>query len=102
MPLAFVLGAVLVIGLRTGMGFETAGFDALVPGSDDFFAFGHDELQVLITVWTIVVPLAFLAALGASTTGRTGSRGGRRGRRTTRVTARAAGRTTSASTPTTR
>src|SRR5687768_11592165 len=64
MPLAFVLGAVLVIGLRTAMGFETAGFDALVPGSGDFFAFGADELQVLITVWTIVVPLAFLAALG--------------------------------------
>ena len=63
MPLAFLLGAVLVIGLRLAMGFETAGFGALVPDSG-FLSVGDDELQVLITVWTVVVPLAFLAALG--------------------------------------
>jgi cytochrome c oxidase subunit 1 len=63
MPLAFVLGAVLVFGLRLAMGLETAGFGALVPDSG-FLSVGQDELQVLITVWTVVVPLAFLAALG--------------------------------------
>jgi len=47
MPLAWGLGTLLVIGVRSAMGFEPLW-----------------ELQVLIVVWTIVVPLAFLAALG--------------------------------------
>jgi cytochrome c oxidase subunit I len=63
LPLSFVLAAVLVIGVRLAMGFETAGFGTLVPDGD-FLSVGATELQVLITVWTVVVPLAFLAAIG--------------------------------------
>jgi cytochrome c oxidase subunit 1 len=63
LPLSFVLGAVLVIGLRLAMGFESAGFGTLVPDRD-FLSVSAAELQVLITVWTVVCPFAFLAALG--------------------------------------
>jgi cytochrome c oxidase subunit I len=63
LPLSFVLGAVLVLGLRLAMGFESAGFGALVPDRD-FLSVPAAELQVLITVWTVVCPFAFLAALG--------------------------------------
>jgi cytochrome c oxidase subunit I len=47
MPLAWALGTLLVIGARSAMGFEPLW-----------------ELPVLIVVWTVVVPLAFLAGLG--------------------------------------
>jgi cytochrome c oxidase subunit 1 len=63
MPLSFVLGAVLVIGLRLAMGFDSAGFGALVPDRD-FLSVPAAELQVLITAWTVVCPLTFLVALG--------------------------------------
>jgi cytochrome c oxidase subunit I len=63
LPLSFVLGAVLVIGLRLAMGFDSAGFGALVPDRD-FLSVPASELQVLITVWTVVCPLTFLVALG--------------------------------------
>ena len=45
MPLAWGLGTLLVIGVRSAMGFEPLW-----------------ELQVLIVVWTIVVPLAFTSS----------------------------------------
>jgi cytochrome c oxidase subunit 1 len=63
LPLSFVLGAALVIGLRLAMGFDSAGFGALVPDRD-FLSVPASELQVLITVWTVVCPLTFLVALG--------------------------------------
>jgi cytochrome c oxidase subunit I len=47
LPIAWALGTLLVIGARSAMGFEPLW-----------------ELPVLIVVWTIVVPLGFLAALG--------------------------------------
>jgi len=47
MPLAWALGTLLVLGARSAMGFEPLW-----------------ELPVLIVVWTVVVPLAFLAGLG--------------------------------------
>jgi cytochrome c oxidase subunit I len=63
LPLSFLLGAVLVIGLRLAMGFDSAGFGALVPDRD-FLSVPVSELQVLIVVWTVVCPLTFLVALG--------------------------------------
>ena len=47
MPLGWVLGTLLVIGARSAMGFDPLW-----------------EVPVLIVVWTVVVPLAFLAGLG--------------------------------------
>ena len=47
MPLGWALGTLLVLGARSAMGFEPLW-----------------ELPVLIVVWTVVVPLAFLAGLG--------------------------------------
>ena len=47
MPLGWALGTLLVIGARSAMGFEPLW-----------------ELPVLIVVWTVVIPLAFLAGLG--------------------------------------
>jgi cytochrome c oxidase subunit 1 len=62
-PLVFVLSTLAVIGARRLLGYESAGFEALVPGSG-FFEFGAVEFQVLVATWTVVVPLAFLAAIG--------------------------------------
>jgi cytochrome c oxidase subunit 1 len=64
MPLVFVVNAVFAIAARKALGYETAGFSALNPFGDDFFAFGTVELQVLIVSWLVTVPLAFLVALG--------------------------------------
>ena len=47
MPLGWALGTLLALGARSAMGFEPLW-----------------ELPVLIVVWTVVVPLAFLAGLG--------------------------------------
>jgi cytochrome c oxidase subunit 1 len=47
MPLSFGLATALVLGARAAMGFHPLW-----------------ELQVLIATWTIIVPLAFLAAIG--------------------------------------
>ena len=70
-PLAFAATAVLVIGLRvafrSAQGAEkwhTAGFGALNPASGNFFSFPAVELQVLIVAWLVIVPLAFLVAIG--------------------------------------
>jgi cytochrome c oxidase subunit I len=63
-PLSFILSALLVLGARAALGYETAGFGALNPFGDDFFEFGTVELQVLIVVWLVVVPLGFLAGIG--------------------------------------
>jgi cytochrome c oxidase subunit 1 len=63
-PLAFLLSIVLVIGLRVALGYETAGWEVLNPFSDSFFQFAPADLQPLIVAWTVIVPLAFLAALG--------------------------------------
>jgi cytochrome c oxidase subunit I len=63
-PLSFVLSAVFVLAARGALGYETTGFSALNPFSDDFFEFGTVELQVLIVVWLVVVPIAFLAGIG--------------------------------------
>jgi cytochrome c oxidase subunit I len=63
-PLAFLFSIVLVIGLRLAFGYETAGWDVLNPFSGSFFQFAPADLQPLIVAWTVIVPLAFLAALG--------------------------------------
>jgi cytochrome c oxidase subunit I len=63
-PLSFILSALLVLGARAALGYETAGFGALNPFGDHFFEFGTVELQVLIVVWLVVVPLGFLAGIG--------------------------------------
>jgi cytochrome c oxidase subunit 1 len=47
MPLGWVLGTLLVIGARAALGFDPLW-----------------EIPVLIVVWTVVVPLAFLAGIG--------------------------------------
>ena len=62
-PLMFVLSAMLVLGARRLLGFDSAGFESLIPNAD-FMQYGPGELQVLVTVWLVVVPLAFLAAIG--------------------------------------
>src|SRR5687768_5736294 len=62
-PVTFVLSAVLTLGARRLLGFESAGLESLVPNAD-FMQYGPDELQVLVTVWLVVVPLTFLAAIG--------------------------------------
>ena len=64
LPLSFLFATVLVLGLRLALGYETAGWDALNPFSDTFFHFAQGDLQPLIVAWTVIVPLAFLAALG--------------------------------------
>jgi cytochrome c oxidase subunit 1 len=64
LPLSFLLATVLVIGLRLALGYETAGWDALNPFGDSFFHFAQADLQPLIVAWTVIVPLAFLAAIG--------------------------------------
>ncbi len=63
-PLSFILSALLVLGARAALGYETAGFGALNPFGDNFFEFGTVEFQVLIVVWLVVVPLGFLAGIG--------------------------------------
>jgi cytochrome c oxidase subunit I len=62
-PLTFVLSSVLTLGARRLLGFESAGLESLVPNAD-FMEYGSGELQVLVTVWLVVVPLAFLVAIG--------------------------------------
>jgi cytochrome c oxidase subunit I len=64
LPLAFLLATILVIGLRLALDYETAGWDALNPFSDSFFHFAQADMQPLIVAWTVIVPLAFLAAIG--------------------------------------
>jgi cytochrome c oxidase subunit 1 len=64
MPLSFVLGLLLVLAARRALGYETAGFGTLNPAGDHFFQYGAVELQVLVVTWLVVVPLAFLAAIG--------------------------------------
>jgi hypothetical protein len=56
-PLSFILSALLVLGARAALGYESAGFGALNPFGDNFFEFGNTELQVLVVVWLVVVPL---------------------------------------------
>jgi cytochrome c oxidase subunit I len=63
-PLSFVLGLLLVLAARRGLGYETAGFGTLNPAGDHFFQYGAVELQVLVVTWLVVVPLAFLTAIG--------------------------------------
>jgi cytochrome c oxidase subunit 1 len=63
-PLSFILSALLVLGARAALGYETGGFGALNPFGDNFFEFGTVELQVLIVVWLVVVPLGFLVGIG--------------------------------------
>jgi hypothetical protein len=70
-PLAFAFTAVLVVGLRVAFRaaqgadkWHTAGFGSLNPASGNFFSFPPVELQVLIVAWLVVVPLAFLVAIG--------------------------------------
>jgi cytochrome c oxidase subunit 1 len=62
-PLTFVLSTVLTLGARRLLGFESAGLESLVPNTD-FMQYGQAELQVLVTVWLVVVSLAFLVAIG--------------------------------------
>src|ERR671915_1205285 len=62
-PLSFLLSTFLTLGARRLLGFESAGLESLVPNAD-FMQYGPAELQVLVTVWLVVVPLAFLAAIG--------------------------------------
>jgi hypothetical protein len=102
MPLAFVVSAVFVLAARKALGYESAGLGALGPFGENFFAFTQAELQVLIVTWLVVVPLAFLAGLGGFDYWAYWSRAGQPVRRTTPATAPGRGRTTSASTPTTR
>jgi cytochrome c oxidase subunit I len=64
MPLSFLLGLLLVLAARRALGYETAGFGALNPAGDHFFQYGAVELQVLVVTWLVVVPLAFLTAIG--------------------------------------
>jgi cytochrome c oxidase subunit I len=63
-PLSFVLGLLLVLAARRALGYETAGFGTLNPAGDHFFQYGAVELQVLVVTWLVVVPLAFLTAIG--------------------------------------
>src|SRR5918992_785326 len=63
LPLSFFLSTVLTLGGRRLLGFESAGLESLVPNAD-FMQYGEVELQVLVTVWLVVVPLAFLVAIG--------------------------------------
>ena len=72
-PLSFVLATLLVIGCRAWLDYHPL-----------------NEFQVLLTAWMIITPLGFLIGIGG------------RARTTTPTMARAAGRTTSGSTPTTR
>jgi cytochrome c oxidase subunit 1 len=53
-----------VLGARAALGYESAGFGALNPFGDNFFEFGNTELQVLVVVWLVVVPLGFLVGIG--------------------------------------
>jgi cytochrome c oxidase subunit 1 len=62
-PLSFLLSTVLTIGARRLLGFESAGLESLVPNAD-FMEYSQGELQVLVTVWLVVVALAFLVAIG--------------------------------------
>jgi cytochrome c oxidase subunit I len=68
-PLAFVLVPVVVIALRHWLGYPSSPFSVFNPWDDsglneDFWQFAREDLQPLITTWTVVVPLAFLVALG--------------------------------------
>jgi cytochrome c oxidase subunit I len=63
-PLSFVFSALLVLGARAALGYPSAGLGALNPFGDNFFEFGAVELQVLVVVWLVVVPLGFLAGIG--------------------------------------
>jgi cytochrome c oxidase subunit I len=63
LPFSFLLSTVLTLGARRLLGFESAGLESLVPNAD-FMQYGQAELQVLVTVWLVVVPLAFLVAIG--------------------------------------
>jgi cytochrome c oxidase subunit I len=68
-PLAFVLTPVLVLAARHGLGYPASPFSVLNPLddsglNDDFWRFARQDLQPLITVWTVLVPISFLAALG--------------------------------------
>src|SRR5918999_2300244 len=68
-PLAFVLTPVLVMAARHGLGYPSSPFSVLNPLDDsglneDFWQFAQADLQPLITVWTVLVPLAFLVAIG--------------------------------------
>jgi cytochrome c oxidase subunit 1 len=63
-PLSFVLGLLLVLAARRALGYETAGFGTLNPAGGHFFQYGAVELQVLVVTWLVVVPLAFLTAIG--------------------------------------
>jgi cytochrome c oxidase subunit 1 len=62
-PLSFFLSTVLTVGARRLLGFESAGLESLVPNAD-FMQYSQGELQVLVAVWLVVVPLAFLVAIG--------------------------------------
>ena len=62
-PLSFLLSTLLTLGARRLLGFESAGLESLVPNAD-FMEYAATELQVLVTVWLVVVPLAFLVAIG--------------------------------------
>jgi cytochrome c oxidase subunit 1 len=62
-PLSFFLSTVLTVGARRLLGFESAGLESLVPNAD-FMQYSQGELQVLVTAWLVVVPLAFLVAIG--------------------------------------
>ena len=84
-PLAFVLATLLVLGCRAWLDYHPL-----------------NEFQVLLTAWMVIVPLGFLVGIGGFDYWVYWIWAGPRGRRITRATARARGRTTSASTPTTR
>jgi cytochrome c oxidase subunit 1 len=64
MPLSFIVGLLLVLAARRALGYETAGFGTLNPAGDHFFQYGTTELQVLVVTWLVLVPLAFLVAIG--------------------------------------
>jgi cytochrome c oxidase subunit 1 len=68
-PLAFILTPVLVLAARHGLGYPSSPFSVLNPLDDsglneDFWQFAQPDLQPLITVWTVLVPLAFLVGIG--------------------------------------
>jgi cytochrome c oxidase subunit 1 len=63
-PLSFLLSIVLVIGLRLALGYDTAGWESLNPVGGELFRFAEADLQPLIVAWTVIVPLAFLVAIG--------------------------------------
>jgi cytochrome c oxidase subunit I len=68
-PLAFLLVPPLVMGLRQLLGYPSSPFSVLNPFDDsgfneDFWRFAKQDLQPLITTWTVLVPLAFLIGIG--------------------------------------